>query len=766
MHLRSTKWLAGAILFVFPFQREAVAVQKEPASATPAGGVENSGPVAALLIDAKRKILNNQYTPAEAQLRKLRPQLTDPQFRILWNVLSAELMDAKGHWAEAAFHGSAALREHFAMVKNQDGRGFSLQWNLSIRDVLILTVENFTRAGLPLSAYQEFERTQAELQRAMLSSEEEVVLKKLADELRRQQLEKEASEIEKIIFKNYPFISTTLRASLNREAICKLDELYGDTAEKKTRATVLLQRLGARDDIKNYAFSLVGVNPLLKLIDTPPDQISAQTRTEMLDLVEWLHSAREYNLAMSITEKLMASEKFEPPFMRDRLLLLHARNLNGVHRPVEAAQLYRGLMQEYPNLEAGKTARARYVMSLHFAQKYNEVERQAPLLSGALRPRDVAWRTFWARFLSKQYGRVLSSPSKLLGREQRARVQYWRARALEEEGRKQEAKEAFRRIPSDDGAPHYSLFARWQLDTRRAASAPSPRGTVSLAAKKLGGLDPAEAAVFSTAPKFSPQWAVQHSLIENGFGGLMRGALRQRLQSTPAAAGTELASLLVEAGDANAAVQFASGQRRNLGKIPVGRDKEWKAFLAKNEATMKLLYPLPYRSWIQESAESYKISPWLILSIMRAESLFLPQVVSNVGARGLMQIMPISGARIAELNGYPDFEPAHLDRPEVSISFGAWYLARLVNYYSGNLPLAIAAYNAGPVAIDRWLKKNSDMSLDEFLEDIPFDQTRKYVATVLTNMEIYSRLYSQGAKGIDMDLRVSLPTPKNNMEIF
>jgi len=245
----------------------------------------------------------------------------------------------------------------------------------------------------------------------------------------------------------------------------------------------------------------------------------------------------------------------------------------------------------------------------------------------------------------------------------------------------------------------------------------------------------------------------------------MRGPLRKRLQ-TLGASGGELAEVLVAAGDALASVQFASAQRKMNGSVPMGRTKDWKVFLAKNTESMKLLYPSPYRIQVAEAAEKFGISPWLVLSIMRAESLFQPQVVSNVGARGLMQIMPTSGARIAELTGYPDFEPAHLDRPEVSIAFGAWYLSRLLTYYSGNLPLAIAAYNAGPEAIDRWLKRNSGMSLDEFLEDIPFEQTRKYVATVLTNMEAYSRIYSNGMKGVALNLSGALPTPRNDLEIF
>jgi soluble lytic murein transglycosylase len=151
---------------------------------------------------------------------------------------------------------------------------------------------------------------------------------------------------------------------------------------------------------------------------------------------------------------------------------------------------------------------------------------------------------------------------------------------------------------------------------------------------------------------------------------------------------------------------------------------------------------------------------------MRAESLFQPKVVSSVGARGLMQIMPATGARIAELTGYPNFEPSHLDRPEVSIAFGAWYLARLLEYYDHQLPLAIAGYNAGPVAIDRWISEKKLMRMDEFLEDIPYEQTRNYVSKVMGYMEIYSRVYSNGARGLRVDPIATLPEPRNNMEMF
>lgn len=732
-------------------------------STTPTADL-NEMRAADLLASAKRKMLAGQLAQAESDLNLARPLISEPMLRILRSALLQDLMEAKGEWAEAAVQGTVALRDYTALIGNES-RHSSLQWNSSVRSLLFKTLKNSLAAGFVLDSFGLFERRKNEISRDLLSSEEELVLKRLADELRRIDRDSDAQIVEKVIFRNYPFISLALREMLTPDTVCRLDEEMSSLPDKRQRASGLVQRLGASEDLRDFVFSLMGLPAALKMIDLPPDSLSGQTRAELLDLVEWLHSVREYNYAFLITNRLISSLNFEPPFTRDRLIMLHARNLNGVHRPIEAAAFYRGLILQYPETDIANTARPRYVLSLHYAQKYVDVAREASTLAGLLRPRDVTWRTFWARFLSKQYSLALAATEHESGQEQRSRFQYWRGRAYENDGLHREAREIFKRVTSADSGTHYGLLASWRLDPVQTQATDVPRGQVAFAAKRLVNFEMNDTSVLKTKERFSPRHQINAVLVDAGFGGLMRGPLRKRLQ-TLGASGAELASLLSAAGDAHAGVQYATNQRKVVGAAPIGRSKDWKTFVAKNSDTLKLLYPTPYAELVAEAADANRISPWLILSIMRAESLFQPHVVSGVGARGLMQIMPSSGARIAELMDYPEFEPSQLDKPEISIGFGAWYLARLLTYYSGNLPLAIAAYNAGPEAIDRWLKRSPDMSLDVFLEDIPFDQTRKYVATVLTNMETYSRIYSNGAKGISVNLSAKLPNPRNDLEIF
>jgi hypothetical protein len=727
--------------------------------------VSSDQKAAELLVSARNKIRTGEFAQAQAELKLARPLISDALLRVIWSSLNVELNEAKALWSEAAFWGASALRDYSTLVGTDQRTMAVIQWNSSVRDLFFRTVKNNLQAGLVLEAFALVDKRRSELSREMLLAQEEVVLKKLSDELRRVDREVDAQAVEKIIFRNYPFVSQALREMLTPDTRCRLDEEFSNLKDKRSAATTLIQRLGAHDDLRQFAYSLMGLPNALRLINLPVDSLSGPNKSELLDLVEWLHSVREYNHSYEITSRLIQSQSFEPPFTRERLHMLHARALNGVHRPVEAAAFYRGLILQYPQTDIANTARPRYVLSLHYAQKYTDVAREAATLSGLLKPRDVAWRTFWARYLSKQYTLAITSTEHEQNQDQRARIQYWRGRAYESEGLHREANEAFKRVPFVDNPSYYGLFSSWRTEPAPVQPVSVQRPGVALAAKKLPPIHNEEISMLRTQNKLSARNGSYGTLISGGFGHIMRGPLRKRLQ-TLGASGTELAEWLVQAGDAHASVQFASNQRRIVGNVPVGRSKEWKGFVDKNKETMKLLYPLPYTELVAEAAENLRISPWLILSIMRAESLFQPTVVSNVGARGLMQIMPTSGARIAELSGYPDFEPGHLDRPEVSIGFGAWYLARLLDYYRGNLPLAIAAYNAGPDAVDRWLERNSGMSLDEFLEDIPFDQTRKYVATVLTNMEIYSRLYSGGVKGISVNMFVKLPKPREDLEMF
>lgn len=726
------------------------------------------GKAARMIASAARKLGQGSFAAAERDLLAARGQSSDLRVRNIWLAVMSDVKESQGQWAEAAYYARLALSEYAKGigVRLEEQRRPGFFWNMTTRRLVVRSIKNFVLAELPVEAFVQFRQFEGEFYREYLSVEESVLFKRVAEELKRVGRSSDAGVLERVVFRYYPLVPPEVLESLSPVSVCQLDDDQQSLKNKRARGSLLIQRFGAQPFIKGYALSLSGVPALFsQLNEKSVESLSDFQKEEILETIEWLQTIREYPTALELTSKLVVGDTFEIGFARERLMMLHARNLNGVHRPVEAASIYQDLMAKSLQTENAKTVRYRLIQSLHYAGQYDEAARIADSLHGFLRPKDMAWRTFWARYLSKQYALAISSTAHGVAREQRARFQYWRGRAYESEGRMREAKDLLSSIASIDGANHYALFADWRLSPPIAQPVFIQQPSVAFAARNLMGFENNGLSVIRSKQKIAMRYQDLAPLLETDYTDLLKGHLRGKLQSL-GKSGDELAEFMIHLNDGHASVQFASNQRKNIAQIPLGQKGEWKKYLAKHGSVLKLLYPLPYRETVADAAENFSISPWLVLSIMRAESLFQPQIVSSVGARGLMQIMPATGERIAELMYYPDFEPSQLDQPDINITFGSWYLARLLDYYRGHLPLAIAAYNAGPEAIDRWLARNRGMNLDEFLEDIPFEQTRKYVATVLSNMEIYSRLYSGGSTGIRVNLRAALPIPRKDMEMF
>ncbi len=136
------------------------------------------------------------------------------------------------------------------------------------------------------------------------------------------------------------------------------------------------------------------------------------------------------------------------------------------------------------------------------------------------------------------------------------------------------------------------------------------------------------------------------------------------------------------------------------------------------------------------------LQPALLFAVMREESGYRPEVISVAGARGLAQIMPATGEILAEQVGLRRFKPDDLFEPEKNLQLAAWYLAELLQRFDGRLSAAVAAYNAGPDAVEEWLVEAApETADDEWVEAIPFAQTRGYVRRVLRSMEVYRLLY-------------------------
>ncbi len=154
-----------------------------------------------------------------------------------------------------------------------------------------------------------------------------------------------------------------------------------------------------------------------------------------------------------------------------------------------------------------------------------------------------------------------------------------------------------------------------------------------------------------------------------------------------------------------------------------------------------LLYPTLHRDAVAAEAARTGLDPALVLGLIRQESAFNPRARSRANARGLMQILPSTGRSLARKAGIRGYSAARLYDPAVNITLGTRYLADQLERY-GREDLALAAYNAGGSRVKLWLEKFGEPDMDEFIERIPFRETRNYVRRVLDNRSRYRVLLS------------------------
>ncbi len=159
------------------------------------------------------------------------------------------------------------------------------------------------------------------------------------------------------------------------------------------------------------------------------------------------------------------------------------------------------------------------------------------------------------------------------------------------------------------------------------------------------------------------------------------------------------------------------------------------------------MYPRPYLNVVKAEAAKYNLDPYLIYSIMREESHFNPTILSRSNAHGLMQILPSTGKWIAEKLGIKKFKKENLWDTTTNIGFGAWYLRYLLDFFNGNMVLAVAGYNGGQGNVSRKVEQgpNASLPLWERIDTVPMPETRDYYKKVLGSFDTYHRLYGEGA---------------------
>lgn len=161
-----------------------------------------------------------------------------------------------------------------------------------------------------------------------------------------------------------------------------------------------------------------------------------------------------------------------------------------------------------------------------------------------------------------------------------------------------------------------------------------------------------------------------------------------------------------------------------------------------NDRRWRLIYPIHFRDYITQYSRMNNLNPYMTISLLKEESYFNPEAVSSSNAKGLMQMLPGTAMDIAKWKGLDYVNSSDLFQPQKSIEFGTAYLSHTKELLNNSNLFAVAAYNSGPGAVKNWIKNNPNGDKDQFVENIPYKQTRDYVKKVFGSYWNYRRIYS------------------------
>jgi len=153
------------------------------------------------------------------------------------------------------------------------------------------------------------------------------------------------------------------------------------------------------------------------------------------------------------------------------------------------------------------------------------------------------------------------------------------------------------------------------------------------------------------------------------------------------------------------------------------------------------LFPRPYWDALRRYSDENGLDPYLVAALIRQESEFNPEAISHANAYGLMQLLPRTGKGEAKKQGLQHYTTDSLLDPTTNIELGTHYFRQMVDHFGGQIEYALAAYNAGEERVEDWRASGTYRDIDEFVESIPFTETREYVQAIVRNAEVYKRVY-------------------------
>jgi soluble lytic murein transglycosylase len=523
--------------------------------------------------------------------------------------------------------------------------------------------------------------------------------------------------------------------------LASLRTLPGDAGADPDPETVVLRAEGLVERNRN-AEAIALLEPLARSGPPPAaDQLLACRAHAALGRA--LKRDRQNDRAADLLRPV--ANRCSDPAIRTRALYVLATAVSAQGSRDEAIALFRRFAREQPSssladdsLVAVAELLARAGRGAEAKQALLEIVRSHP---DGDKFDEARFRLAW---LARREGDAAGAIAALLAIEEdqrevdpyeHARAAYWRASLLAARGPegKAAAETIWRDLTAAAPADFYALLARARLEGRAGVALPEP---LPAAAEEPWPLDPGP---LRDDPHFHAGLLLLRLGLARAADEELLAVDRSHLaagRGEPSPQVVLLATLLSRAGDFREAHQLLRTEARAaLRRSP---DRTGRAIWA-------LAYPAAYARYVNKYAAASDVPPTLLQALMREESALDPEAVSPAGAIGLTQLMLPTAQQVARRLKLPKPDRGALTDPETSIRIGAAYLGQLLKRYGGSPVQALAAYNAGEGAVGRWRTGGRDAELDEWVEEIPFDETRSYVKRVLRSDAAYRLLSGRDA---------------------
>lgn len=335
-------------------------------------------------------------------------------------------------------------------------------------------------------------------------------------------------------------------------------------------------------------------------------------------------------------------------------------------------------------------------------------ERVALLCPESKHVSRAAWESGWCHYLAGEHAAAAVSFKALLNEGgQREKALYWLGRVLENSGNAESA-DCYSTLLNEYPAGFYAAWHREKKGIQDNRESLAQRSTM-IASPLPSGYE-------------KPLLLASLGMIDEA----RREAAVRRKNGDKKGQYPGFARLYLEMGDYGSAI-YLFQQNRSL---------KWEK---ESLPLWTAGYPLAYTGQVAQQTAANSLSEALIYALIRAESSFSPTVKSPAGAIGLMQLMPATAKATAREKG--TFDPARLTTPDYNIMLGTRHFRDLLNGYDGDVVFSVAAYNAGAGAVARWRKRLKGLDKDEFIESIPYKETRDYVKKVYAAAATYRQLY-------------------------